>query len=65
MNDTLCIVIGCIIALFAILASRQGEARLHNETKIKILEAELALKKEENKQLEIMKEVISEDRKAR
>lgn len=65
MPNTGYIVIGCVIALFAILAGRQGEIRLHNETRLKMLETELALKKEENKRFEIMKEAISEARKAR
>jgi len=65
MSTTAWIVIGCVIATLAILAGRQGEARIHNEMRLKILGAELALKKEENKRFEIMKEAISEARNAR
>lgn len=65
MSNTGWIVIGVVLCVAFYLAARQGNIRIEKETNIKRLEAEVALRKEENKRLEIMKEAISEARKAR
>jgi hypothetical protein len=65
MSTTGWVVIGVCLCVFAMLTARQGNMRINNESRLKILEAELALKKEESKRFEIMKEAITEARKAR
>ena len=65
MSNTGWIVIGFVLCVAFILASRQGTMRIKNENNLKRLETELALKKEEIRRLEIMSAAISEARKAR
>lgn len=65
MSNTGWIVIGVILCVAFVLASRQGTMRIEKENNLKRLEVELALKKEENRRLEIMSVAISEARKAR
>lgn len=65
MSNTGWIVIGVVLCVAFVLASRQGTMRIEKENNLKRLEVELALKKEENKRLEIMSATISEARKAR
>lgn len=59
------VVVGIVLCVAFVLASRQGTLRIERETDIKRKAIELELRKEENKRLEIMKEAISESRKAR
>ena len=65
MSNTGWIVIGVVLCTAFVLASRQGTMRIEKENNLKPLEMELALRKEENKRLEIMSAAISEARKAR
>ena len=55
------IVIGVVLCLVFLLASQQGKLRIENEKKA----IELELRKEENKRLEIMAKVISEQARLR
>lgn len=59
------VVIGVVLCVAFLLAALQGNLRIEKEASIKRLEAELALRKEENKRLEIMSAAILEARKAR
>lgn len=65
MSNTGWIVIGIVLCIAFVLASRQGTMRIEKENNLKRLEVELALRKEENKRLEIMSAAISDARKAR
>lgn len=65
MSNTGWIVIGFVLCVTFVLASRHGTMRIEKENNLKRLEVELALKKEENKRLEIMSAAISEARKTR
>lgn len=65
MSNTGWIVIGVVLCIAFVLASRQGTMRIEKENNLKRLEVELALRKEENKRLEIMSAAILEARKAR
>ena len=65
MSNTGWIVIGVVLCVAFVLASRQGTMRIEKENNLKRLEVELALRNEENKRLEIMSAAISEARKAR
>jgi hypothetical protein len=65
MNTTGWVVIGIVLCVAFVLAARQGNLRIENEATTKRQAIELELRKEENKRLEIMKEAISEARKAR
>jgi hypothetical protein len=58
MSDTAWIVAGIVAVLIVVLTARQGELRIKNEACIKLLEAELAIKKEENKRYDIMRDAL-------